>query len=447
MDELTLQAFTGNSWQDIAILKFSLNANGIYPNVELMYNTEYAIEHLQKDNQFAVSLNYPVELAYSSEQPKGWLRFLDDIIPSGASRRYWLKFLSISELNSQLQHYILLKYGTIAPIGNLRIKQSLAEKSAVAIRYFAMADVIERNVDFLEYAQQNGAAAGGATGAGGEAPKLLLRCNSNNQVWIDTYQDTLNNPDHYYLVKFPRGQRTAIDSDILRTEYHYYHELSAMGFNTIDTRFMRLEEGSRYPSLWLPRFDIQTLPNGEKIRCALESVYSVLQKEPGAFLDQETTIRELLAKITHSQTIQQDGDFSTADFIIEWVRRDLLNIAFGNSDNHGRNTALLRYGDQIRLAPIYDFAPMKADPEGIIRTMRWDKTIELGGKYDFVALSQCLADLIEPERLLQQLRQTALQLCNLKVRLIQRGVPRSIIEMPTMGFSYLEQRLTEWKLL
>lgn len=447
MDDLTLQAFIDNIWRDIATLKFSLNPTGIYPNVELMYKTDYAIEYLQQDNQFAVSLNYPVDLAYSSEQPKGWLRFLDDIIPSGASRRYWLQFLSISELNSQLQHYILLKYGTIAPVGHLRIKQAIEDKIPVTIRYFAMQDVIERNVDFLEYAQQNGAAAGGATGAGGEAPKLLLRCNANNQVWIDTYQETLNNPDHYYLVKFPRGQRSKIDCDILRAEYHYYHELNAMGFNTIDTQFMRLEEGSRYPSLWLPRFDIQTLANGDKVRCALESVYSLLQKEPGAFLDQETTLRTLLAKIRHSRIIRQGGDFSTRDFILEWIRCDLLNIAFGNSDNHGRNTALLRYGNQIQLAPIYDFAPMKADPEGIIRTMRWDNRIELGGKYDFVELSQCLADLIEPEFLLQQLRQTALQLVDLKVRLIQRGVPQSIIDMPTMGFSYLEQRLSEWKLL
>lgn len=57
-------------------------------------------------------------------------------------------------------------------------------------------------------------------------------------------------------MKFPRGQRTTIDNDILRAEYHFYHELAALGVATIDTQGMRLIEGERYPSLWLPRFDV-----------------------------------------------------------------------------------------------------------------------------------------------------------------------------------------------
>ena len=43
------------------------------------------------------------------------------------------------------------------------------------LRYFSKEDVAERNIDFLEYAQQMGAISSGATGAGGEAPKLLIR--------------------------------------------------------------------------------------------------------------------------------------------------------------------------------------------------------------------------------------------------------------------------------
>lgn len=446
MQDLTLQAFVENGWCDIATLKFTPNPDSAYPNVELLYHTEYAIEHLQQDNQFSVSLNFPVELAYVGAPKKSWLTFLDDIIPSGASRRYWLQFLSISNFAPQLQNYILLKYGTIAPIGNLRIKEAVQAKPETEIRYFSTADVIERTTDFLEYAQQRGAIAGGATGAGGEAPKLLLRCNDKEQVWIDTEQNQQHS-DQYYLVKFPRGKRAAIDADILRAEYHYYHELTAMGFHTISIDKMRLEEGSRYPSLWLPRFDVEVQENGEIKRYAVESVYSVVQREPGAFLQHEAVIRELITKITHSHTIRQVGVFDVEAFIIEWVRRDLLNIIFGNSDNHGRNTAFLRYGDQIQLAPIYDFAPMKADPEGVIRTMQWHNKIELGGHYDFVALAASLSDLISPERLLASLRETALSLLGLQVRLIQRGVPASVMEMPVMGFAHIEQRLKAWKLL
>jgi serine/threonine-protein kinase HipA len=53
----------------------------------------------------------------------------------------------------------------------------------------------------------------------------------------------------------------------------------------------------------------------------------------------------------------QNYRFDVQGFIIDWVRRDLLNIIFGNSDNHGRNTAFMKADNEIILAPIYDNAP------------------------------------------------------------------------------------------
>ncbi|MCG2937648.1 type II toxin-antitoxin system HipA family toxin, partial [Escherichia coli] len=82
------------------------------------------------------------------------------------------------------------------------------------LRYFTVADVADRNIDFLEYAQQMGAISGGATGAGGEAPKLLIRVSPEQQLWIDTYQQNFEQPDQYYLVKFPRNNRSEIDCNI-----------------------------------------------------------------------------------------------------------------------------------------------------------------------------------------------------------------------------------------
>ena len=116
-------------------------------------------------------------------------------------------------------------------------------------RRFKVKDVVDRNTDFLEYAHQMGAISGGATGAGGEAPKLLLRCSSGGEVWIDTYQDSFQNVDKHYLVKFPRNQRSNDDCDILRAEFHFYKELTAMGMDTIDVTDMKLHEGAHYPSL------------------------------------------------------------------------------------------------------------------------------------------------------------------------------------------------------
>ncbi|MGR6981517.1 hypothetical protein ACUHGC_08985 [Testudinibacter sp. P27/CKL/0425] len=44
MEDLTLQAFVENGWCDIATLKLTPNPDSAYPNVELLYHTEYVME-------------------------------------------------------------------------------------------------------------------------------------------------------------------------------------------------------------------------------------------------------------------------------------------------------------------------------------------------------------------------------------------------------------------
>ena len=57
----------------------------------------------------------------------------------------------------------------------------------------------------------------------------------------------------------------------------------------------------------------------------------------------------------------------------EYVRRDLLNIALGNRDNHGRNMAVLKDIDGSQgLAPLYDLGPSFLDARSIVRVIRWD---------------------------------------------------------------------------
>ncbi len=60
--------------------------------------------------------------------------------------------------------------------------------------------------------------------------------------------------------------------------------------------------------------------------------------------------------------------------LAEFIKRELMNRAMGNTDNHGRNTAMQRLPDGlIQLTPLYDFAPMFMDPEMIARSCRWVK--------------------------------------------------------------------------
>ncbi|RCV89988.1 type II toxin-antitoxin system HipA family toxin [Vreelandella rituensis] len=446
---MTVQIHIDQAWHDAAELSLLDQDKGVKGTSRLRYATDYAVEWLFRDDLHACSMQLPVELMLTHESSP-WFGFLEDIMPSGASRRFWVDYLGLHDLPAGRQDVELLTHGTIAPVGNLRIKEAVPDVSAkqtLEERRFPMQSVVERQVDFLEYAQQMGAASGGATGAGGEAPKLLLRFTEDEQVWIDTWQDDRHRSDLPMLVKFPRGSRSDDDCDILRAEYHYYQELASLGVETIDTDQMRLVEGERYPSLWLPRFDMQYL-DGAWVRYGLESVYTLMGAAPGSFLRHGETLRRLVSLLHDQYRVREGGEaFDSESFVLEWVKRDLLNIAFGNSDNHGRNTALLKRPEGIGLAPVYDFAPMKADPEGVTRTTQWGLPLETGGEYDWPAIAESLADVIAPERVMNELRMLAAGLEGVDERLAERGVPSRILDMPAVGLRTISTRLKRWELL
>lgn len=446
--DLTLQIYVAGDWHDAVLLSLPDPAMGRRGKIRLDYEQDYALQWLFQDDEHACCMGFPVEI-FCSYGGDSWPAFIDDILPSGASRRYWVNHLGLQNLSPLEQDGVLLHQGVIAPIGNLRIKESLpviAPGSQLAGRRFSLAQVRDRDTDFLEYAQQMGAASGGATGAGGEAPKLVLRCSAEEQVWIDTYQDDQTCPDRHYLVKFPRGQRTPIDCDILRAEYHYYQELAALGIPTIDTAAMRLEEGARYPSLWLPRFDV-AFKAGQLQRYGLESVYSLLNKPPGSYLSHLDVLAALIDLLSHQYLVREGRrQFDPAEFAIEWVKRDMLNVVFGNSDNHGRNVALLKTPEGIGLSPVFDFAPMKADPEGVVRTIKWPSPLEEGGNFNWWLIADRLKPWVAPDRLLPALGELANRLLGLRERLHSRGVPPSILGFPSLGFPFLDEKILSWKL-
>jgi serine/threonine-protein kinase HipA len=62
----------------------------------------------------------------------------------------------------------------------------------------------------------------------------------------------------------------------------------------------------------------------------------------------------------------------TAGETIEFIKRDVLNLALRNTDNHARNTAVQRTPEGlIQLTPLFDFAPMFKDPEVVSRSCHW----------------------------------------------------------------------------
>ena len=132
--------------------------------------------------------------------------------------------------------------------------------------------------------------------------------------------------------------------------------------------------------------------------------------------------------------------------VADYLRRDLLNKILGNSDNHGRNTAIIRDVGSFRLAPIYDLAPMVMDEEGVTRTTKWPKDLEVAGEIDWRGVCHALVDIADPQDAFERLRQDADRLLALPDILAVSGLPDVTMNHPSIALKSLEQRLKNWGL-
>lgn len=432
---LSIQLFVNGKWHDAANIQFSEQAlNGA---VTLAYNSEFiiAVPTYGKRDLWACSLN--AEVSVVPTDYSHWPALLDDILPAGKSRQWWLNYLDLSRQSEFQQNIGLLRHACIAPIGHLRIKQAFENRPPQNNIRFPIKQAIAMQYNFLEYANQQGAAVGGATGAGGVAPKLLLMA-KNEEVYIDA--DFAGKPLSAipYLVKFARNNRSRRDNNILKAEGIYYQVLTKLLVNTplqtINVQDLRIEEHQGQISLWLPRFDV-VAENGVAKRIGLESVYSIIEAGPGSAQEHFDVIDRLW------QRLALVSKMSAAAFVKEYVARDLLNIVFGNSDNHGRNTAFLKLENDVRFAPIYDFAPMKADPEIVTRLFKWGKECETGRDVNFAKVADNLSQYCPPAEMLTFLNELANKLINVPKYLHELGCPEEILDFPAIGFNFTKQKL------
>ncbi|WP_434598515.1 HipA domain-containing protein [Pseudomonas sp. R4-83] len=448
MYNLTLQIFTAGIWHDAMVLSFDDPEKGFASRCSFGYETDYLAENIDAiGSPFsnAVSALYPLDWnGRRSETPA----FVHDIAPAGAAKRFLLARLGQEKPADISADLYLLGRSTPAPIGNMRIKESAAAVDERKPIGFTREDVIHRDQRFLEYAYELGAAIGGATGAGGEAPKLLLVENHAGLLYPDAVLSDEDVRQHWF-VKFARNRGGLTDQDILRSEFHYYKALQTLGIDTIAEDGLALEEANK-PSLWMHRFD-RSVQNGEVSRFAVESIYSLAQvTTPGSAMNHLEVIR-LLAGLwrTAGQTSQ------IPDLVADYLCRDLINKILGNSDNHGRNTAIIREANAFRLAPIYDLAPMVMDDEGVTRTTKWPRELERAGDIDWRGVCRVLVDIAEPgdpsavsdeSMLFERLRQEAQRLSALPDILADSGLPARTMNHPGVHLKNLQQRLNDWGL-
>jgi len=441
MHKLTLQLYLHGNWHDAMQLSFNIPEAGLASPCSFGYLTEYLASHLDNlgcHTSQAVSATLP--LAWDAYREPQVPAFVHDLLPAGAARRFLLERLAISAAETMQADLLLLARCTPAPIGHLRVKEAVEAMAGAPAIGFSREEVVSRDTRFLEYAYEQGAAIGGATGAGGEAPKLLLAEGTQGLLYPDASLADEEVHQHWF-VKFPRNRGSETDRNILRSEYCYYQALNRLGIETVAHQGLALEEAGK-PSLWMQRFDRQVTGEGVN-RLAVESIYSLAGiTRPGSFMLHTDAIGTL-TKIWIAAGQQEE----IPRLLSEYLRRDLLNHILGNNDNHGRNTAVLRDERGLRLAPIYDLAPMVMDDEGITRTTKWPGEIELAGNVDWLAACNTLAEWIDPQQLHHELKQYAQQLRALPDLLQALGLPEQTMNHPRIPLKDLDRRLRAWGLI
>ncbi|MCK5691163.1 type II toxin-antitoxin system HipA family toxin, partial [Myxococcota bacterium] len=347
-----LEIFVQNQWHRLAeftpLSKREI-PKGFRSKTHFSYDDLWAIKHIEAYDYRAVSCRYPVDFdLYTSPS---WPAFMLDILPLGAARRALSENLGIKDNDGA--DWTLLLEGAHHPPGNLRIWQEDSLTDDESQRGFTKEQVAERDPAFVEYAFQHRIGVAGTSGAHGESPKFLLTEDASGILFADGVLPDTRARQHW-LVKWPKDHRQS-DRAVLRNEAAYRDLAKYFG--------VRVEGKSDYFSdtLFLPRFDRRVV-GGRVERFGLESFTSL------------AGVSDFGVRFSQDRLLEVVAEYSTSPLldIVEFVLRDILNVAFGNTDNHGRNSAMLKTPDgKIRLSPLYDFAPMILDEDGIPRACRW----------------------------------------------------------------------------
>ncbi|MES3040242.1 MAG: HipA domain-containing protein [Pseudomonadota bacterium] len=370
----TIEAWLNAAWVAIATLeRLDDGEFGCRSPARLTYLLEHALVYADTRGPAALSVNQPVALM--PNQNSTWPAVLADLLPQGDGRRRLAQHLDLPA-ERPASDWPLLLAGAGNPIGHLRIREAadtLRHGRSQFDEGWTREEVCSRDASFLEQVHAAGFALGGSSGVQGEWPKLLLTQDAE-QRWHLDHQLPDAKAARHWLVKFSRRDDSVYD-DILRAEAAYHALAGELGLRT------QGESVYHQGLLFVQRFDRLLDASGSMERIAQESLYSLTGRTG---FDQY---------LNHDQVCQALAECVTepARELTEYVWRDAINLALGNRDNHGRNTAIQRFANgRIALAPIFDLAPMCLHPDAMARRMRWRQ--EEGGRPDWRAVAEQVAE-------------------------------------------------------
>jgi len=372
--QCTIQLHAGGRWRDAAVVRLRSDSGaGWRTAFRTGYVPDWAIDHLERADACALSCRLPVGL--DDHVADHWPVFLIDCLPQGVGRRQLLVALGFSERAGPEADWPLLLNGAGNPVGNLRVREAAERMNAQPAQHrgFSVEEVALRGDDFSDHLAAHGVSVAGASGLQGEWPKLQLTQADDGLLYLDHALSDDQARTHY-IVKFGWAHDERFGS-ILRHERVYMELARMLGLRVHASLALQGR------ALNIKRFDRVRGPTGELIRLGQESLAS-LTDEAGfsPAPSHDVACRQLLDHCSDPQ-----GE------ILEYLRRDIANLALGNTDNHARNTAILRdFSGNVSLAPVFDFAPMVLHPDGVARCMRWQGND--GGAPNWMRVIESLCD-------------------------------------------------------
>lgn len=361
--KLTIQTYFGQEWHDAAIVKLS-NPEGGYETsstvgYEVGYFAEFGAIPMAEDRPVtdlrAYSVSAPIDLVDRTLET--WPAFFFDLLPQGRQAARIAKYLNIPHdaPSSQIE---LLNRSAGSPVGNLRIKEAHALEEARVARMrkvgVTIDAILSRDPTFLEVADHFSMLASGSNGLQGDWPKVAMT-RSADGLWYPNSMVEDGDAREFVIAKLLRSSDRS-DKIILSAEAGYSKVAKEFGLDVHGTS----THGDGV--LVIPRFDRRVTDDG-LVRFGQESLASALG------------LAEFGTRCRHEKYLRLIQDVSADPFqdTVEYILRDILNLAMGNPDNHGRNTALRKFPDgTIRLSPLFDFAPMRMDEAAIPRATIWE---------------------------------------------------------------------------
>lgn len=421
MEELlTFETYVDGRWQRAAQVEIARAGHSLRSKSKTVYDKDYVIDQALATSEAnvrdrrALSVTAPVSL--DDQLLNTWPAWLVDLIPQGQVRK------TIEQRNKRSQTYrapyIALLYAAFgSPIGNLRIPEAYEIQQDIVADIecppLTDKDLLERTKAFRDMIKLLPHIPG-ASGLQGEWPKFMLTRHQKDQLWYpDPYVPTGEGCEHV-IIKMEKSKSVS-DRAILASEAPYMRVAQSFGLNV----HKPLTYTGRH--LIIPRFD-REWDSGRVLVHGQESLVSTIGIPEFGYLGRHEHYLKVI------QTFSDDPAQDT----IEYVLRDVLNEAMGNPDNHGRNTALRKHADGgIRLAPLFDFAPMKLSDVGIGRSTRWECRRRHGGWSVICKAAAC--DAISADELKDVLRSKIAFLRDIRDIAHEAGVDDAVAETAIHG--------------